>query len=71
MTNDNVVEMVRKAVMEEIEGNVSKYEPKMTRAKLRQYEAQGQVSSETYRFCRELNFMVILRIFMCYRKNLI
>ena len=44
MTNDNVVEMVRKAVMEEIEGNVSKYEPKMTRAKLRQYEAQGQVS---------------------------
>lgn len=44
ITNDSVVEMVRKAVMEEIETNESKYEPKMTRAKLKEFEAQGQVS---------------------------
>ncbi|WAQ96870.1 GON4L-like protein [Mya arenaria] len=43
ITNESVVEMVRKAVQEEMAGKEFEYEPKLTRAKLKQFEAQGQV----------------------------
>jgi hypothetical protein len=35
--------MVRKAVLEEIDEYELKFEPKMTRSKLKEIEAQGQV----------------------------
>ncbi|KAL4239657.1 Paired amphipathic helix repeat [Mactra antiquata] len=45
VTNENVVEMVRKAVQEEIVENDIKFEPKMTRSKLKEIEAKGQFHS--------------------------
>lgn len=59
ITNENVVEMVRKAVQEEIEEQEMKFEPKLTRSKLKEFEAKGHVSIQKHhklhqQFCSRL-----------------